>query len=421
MNRADQITPRRRLPLYILFGANAISMVGNVLTAIAIPWFVLQTTGSATQTGITAFFNVLPVAVAGLLGGNLIDRLGYKRTSVIADIASGATVALVPLLYFTVGLEFWQLMLLVFCGALLDAPGSTGRDALVPELAAMAGMPIERATSATQAIERGSRLISAPLAGLLIAALGPANVLWLDAATFFISAAMVGLLVAAPRIERTPKGSVSYWAEIVEGLGFIRRDALILAILATVMITNFLDAPYGAVILPVYANQFLGSAVDLGLIIAMNGGGALTGAIIFGAIGDRLPRRATFIWMFVFVGMRFWLLALMPPLGVLLLGTLIFSIGAGPLNPIIGAVEYERIPADMRGRVFGVVTAVAWLAMPIGMLLGGVLIEKFGVQLLLIILGICYLATTLTMLVNPAIREMDRRVVPEKLVADKPT
>ena len=112
---------RNRLPLLALFAANAISMVGNVLTAIAIPWFVLQTTGSATQTGITGFFSILPVIVAGLFGGTLIDRLGYRRTSISADLASGLTVALVPLLYFTVGLQFWQLMILVFLCALLDA------------------------------------------------------------------------------------------------------------------------------------------------------------------------------------------------------------------------------------------------------------------------------------------------------------
>src|SRR6266540_7286317 len=130
----QSITPTKKnlIPLYSLFIANAISLVGSVFSLIAIPWFVLQTTGSATQTGITGFFNVLPVVLAGFFGGTLVDRLGYKRTSIIADIASGITTALIPLLYFTIGFEFWQLMVLVFLGALLDTPGSTARSALVP-------------------------------------------------------------------------------------------------------------------------------------------------------------------------------------------------------------------------------------------------------------------------------------------------
>jgi MFS family permease len=97
---------------------------------------MLQTTGSAAQTGITGFFTILPVVVAGFFGGTLVDRMGYRRTSIVADLASGLTVALIPLLHFTIGLEFWQLMVLVFLGGLLDAPGSTARTALIPDLAA---------------------------------------------------------------------------------------------------------------------------------------------------------------------------------------------------------------------------------------------------------------------------------------------
>jgi MFS family permease len=93
--------PENNTPIISLLTANAISLVGNVLSAIAIPWFVLQTTGSATQTGITGIFTVLPVVLAGFLGGTLVDRLGYKRTSIIADLASGFTVALIPFPLFT--------------------------------------------------------------------------------------------------------------------------------------------------------------------------------------------------------------------------------------------------------------------------------------------------------------------------------
>lgn len=402
-----------RIPILALFTANAISMVGNVFAAIAIPWFVLQTTGSATQTGITGFFNVLPIVLAGLLGGALIDRIGYKSTSIIADLASGITVLLIPILYYTVGLPFWGLMVLVFLGALLDAPGSTARSALIPELAEMAGMPIERATSANQVIERSSRLVGAPLAGLFIATLGTANVLWLDGASFFISAIIVGVLIVAPRV-KLPEKAVSgkYFDELLDGFRFLTRDRLILAIVVTVMITNFLDAAFGNVVRPVYVNQVFGSALALGLIIAANGGGAVLGAVIFGWIGHRLPRRAVFVSMFMLTGFRFFVFALYPPLWVIILTTFIFSIGAGPLNPIIDSVEYERIPPNMRGRVFGAITAGAWAAMPLSILIAGVLTEKLGVQPVLIAIGIAYLATTIAMGIIPAMRGMDRKPAP---------
>jgi MFS family permease len=410
-NNNTKMIQKNSLPIISLFTANAISLVGNMLSAIAIPWFVLQTTGSATQTGITGFFTVLPVVLAGFFGGTLVDRLGYKRTSIIADIASGVTTALIPLLYFTIGLEFWQLMVLVFLGALLDTPGSTARSALVPELAELARMPIERATSLIHIIERGARLVGAPLGGLLIALMGTENVLWLDAASFFISAGIVAVTIQVhqpvPQEEKKPGGN--YFSELREGLRFIYNDKLMLAIVIMVMATNFLDAVFGGVVQPVYVKQVYGEALDLGLLIAANGGGAVIGALIFSAVGPRLPRHRVFVFGFVLTSLKFFLYAIYPPLWVALVFVAIFSMGAGPLNPIIGAVEYERVPKNMRGRVGGAIGAGAWSAMPLGMLIGGVLTEQVGVQAMLLGLGVIYLITTLSMAFIPAMKEMNRR------------
>ena len=399
------------IPLYSLFVANAISLVGNVFTLIAIPWFVLQTTGSATKTGITGFFTILPVVLAGFLGGTIVDRLGYKRTSIISDLASGITVALVPILYFTIGLEFWQLMILVFFGALLDTPGGTARAALLPELAEQAGMPIERVTSLTHVIERGARFVGAPLAGLLISIMGTASVLWLDAATFFVSAAIVWILVPGIKLHHEAETrSGKYFDELKEGLRFIAHDQLILSIVIMVMLTNFLDAIFGGVLQPVYVKQVYDDAVSLGLLISANGGGAVIGGLIFAAIGHRLPRHATFVGAFLLTGMRFWVYALYPPIWILVIVTLVCSIGAGPLNPIIGAIEFERIPSHMRGRVFGAITAGAWIAMPLGMLLGGILTERLGTFVMMIGMAIAYFITTGSMAFIPAMKEMNRKV-----------
>jgi len=81
-------------------------MVGNTFAALAIPWFVLQTTGSASKTGITGFFTILPVVLAGFLGGALVDRLGYKRSSILADVASCIPVALIPCCTSPLGSSF---------------------------------------------------------------------------------------------------------------------------------------------------------------------------------------------------------------------------------------------------------------------------------------------------------------------------
>lgn len=404
----------KRLPIISLFIANAISLAGNVLAMIAIPWFVLQTTGSAARTGITGFFTILPVVIAGFLGGTLIDRMGYRRTSIVADIASGVTVALIPLLHFTVGLEFWQLMVLVFLGSLLDAPGSTARDAMIPDLAEQAGMPLERATSLAHVVERGARLAGAPLAGLLITVMSTASVLWLDAASFAISAVLVAaaVRVGSPR----PRGETStrYFDEVLDGLKFMQVHKVVLSMIIIVMVTNFLDAAFGGVLLPVYMNTVYGNALRLGLFVGVMSGGSVVGGLIYGAIGHRLPRFATFVGMFVLVSLYAWAFALFLPFPWILVSAALAGLGAGPLNPIIGTVILERVPSDMRGRVLGTIQAGAWLTMPLGVLLAGVLTEWLGLQPLLLALAVTYLAATLSMLFIPALRDLNRRPAPEQ-------
>lgn len=415
-----ETAPRNRAPILALFVANAISMIGNVFAAISIPWFVLQTTGSAVQTGITGFFTILPVVVAAFFGGSLVDRLGYKRTSIIADVTSGIAIAIIPLLYFTIGLQFWQLLALVFLGNLLDAPGNTARAALVPDLANLARMRMERASATTQAIERGSRLIGAPLVGVLIAIIGPSSVLWIDAGTFLFSAALVAIVVPRLSVTASAEKPKRYFDGLLDGAKFIWNDRLLRAIIFAVMVTNFLDAPSSAVILPVFAKEQFGSSVDLGFMFAAVGGGAVLGAILFGAIGHKFPRRATFIIMFIITGIRFWVLAAFPSLPVILITLVIVGFAAGPLNPIISTIAYERIPADMRGRVFGTITAGAYLAMPLGVLMAGFILEQIGILWSLLALGAAYLIATGSLAFDPALREMDRVSLPDstaKIVA----
>ena len=94
----------RRAPLYALYAADTISLSGNAVAQIAIPWYVLTTTGSATLTALVVFFNFLPIVLAAFFGGVVVDRLGFRATSVVADLASSAAVAAIPLLAATVGI-----------------------------------------------------------------------------------------------------------------------------------------------------------------------------------------------------------------------------------------------------------------------------------------------------------------------------
>jgi predicted MFS family arabinose efflux permease len=314
-------------------------------------------------------------------------------------------IAAIPLLYHTTGLAFRQLLLLVFGASLCNTPGDTARGALLPDLAEAAGAPLERVNAFAQAISRGTRLSGAPLAGLLIVSLGADAALWVDAATFLMSALIVLALVRSPRHHGSSSAD-RYVTRVAAGLRFIAGSRLILTLVIVVGVTNLLDAPL-AVVLPVYAERVFGSAAALGLMTAGMGAGSLAGAVLYGTIGPRLRRRSLFHGGFIASAFPLALLALMPALPVAVLLQTARGVSSAPLNPVLNTVFQERVPAELRGRVLGAITAIAWLTMPAGMLAGGVLIEQLGLRPLLLILGGAYLLTTVAMLCLPVLREMD--------------
>jgi len=378
------------------------------MAMVAIPWFVLVTTGSASKTGIIAFFTVLPTVLASFFGGTLVDRVGFRSMSVISDFASAVTMALIPLIHFVAGIEFYQLIILVFLGALLDAPGTTARRSILPDLAKPAAMKLERAASINESIQRGSSMAGAPLAGVLIALFSAPTVLWVNAASFVVSALLI--LFAVPKAVTTEEDEGEgdgYFAELAEGLRFIREDRLIRTVIIIVMITNSLDGPLFAVFMPVYASDVLDSSVALGVMIGVFGAFALMGALFFGAVGHRLPRRAMFVTGFLVLGAAMVTFALLPPLWVIVPVMAIAGFAAGPINPLMSTISYERIPEEMRGRVFGAATAGAFVAIPAGMLLGGYAVEWFGLGETLSAVAIAYVAVGIAIAINRELRTMD--------------
>ncbi|MEV0607204.1 MFS transporter [Polymorphospora rubra] len=416
-----QRTPDRRYrPLLGLVIGHAVSLTGNMLTIIALPLYVLAETGSAAATGLVAAFATAPMVIGGAFGGVVVDRIGYRRASVVADLVSGVTIAAVPLLDRTVGLPFWALLALVFATGLLDTPGQSARIALLPEAAAAAGVPIERAVALFEATSRGSRLVGAPVAGLLVAAFGALTVLALDAVTFVVSAAVVAVLVphglrpaAEPEPDTGPDADAvrpaGYWREFTDGVRFLLREPLLRLIVLMVLFTNLIDAAKGTVLLPVVADRELGGATAFGLLAGAMGGGALAGSLVFGAIGHRLPRRPTYVIAFLIAGGPPHLaLAAGLPLPTLLAITLVAGFAAGAINPMIGAIELERVPVNMRARVFGVIGAGCWAAMPLGSVGAGLAVNAFGTTATLVVSGCCYLLLSLMPLLGGPWRDMTR-------------
>ncbi|MFC8505343.1 MFS transporter [Streptomyces sp. NPDC057411] len=405
--------PPSRTPLATVLAANTISISGNSLTLIGVPWFALETTGSPGKAGLVAFFAAVPVIVSAICGGPVIDRIGRRRVSVASDLVCALALASIPLLNQAGLLRFWMLCALMGVTGLFHAPGETARSVLIPDLARHAGTPLSRAASLYDAVSRGARMAGAALAGLLVALIGADTVLYVDAATFGVSALLVlgglrGIPSAEPLRDAPPLSLATYRSDLRAGYSFLLHTPLLLGINLMVMVTNGLSQSWSAVLLPVHAREELGGAASIGLLVATFGGCALLGALLYGAVGQRFPRRPVLTLGFVLAGAPSAVVAAFtdttPPL---LVAMALGGLGAGVLNPILTTLFYETVPEELRSRVGGASTASVLLTTPLGGVAAGYLVERAGITTALLSYAALYFLATLSPLIFPSWRGMD--------------
>jgi MFS family permease len=401
----------RRTPLYGFLLAEAISLSGTRVSMIAIPWLVLTTTGSASQTGLVAFAELLPLVVVQALSGPLIDRLGARRVAITCDLLSMVVVGLIPLLHLADVLSFPALLALVALAGGLRGPADGAKDAFIPALTRHAEVPLERTTGLASAIERTASFAGAAMAGALVAFLGPANALIVDALSFGICAAVFAWSTSAMRakaVDERPAGT-TYVQELREGWTFLRKDPVLLSMSGMVAVTNLLDIAFSAVLLPVWIRENGYSVGVLGAYFATWAAASAIGSVVAAWAAQRLPRFHVYVWSFVITGIpRFLLLALGVPWWLVIASCLVGGFASGFLNPILGAVMFERIPEGFMGRVTTISGAMCWSLMPFGALLGGFMSDGFGITTALLVMGIAYLVATMAPLAIPSFRQFDK-------------
>lgn len=403
----------RRTPLVGWLTAEAISLTGTRVSMIAIPWLVLTTTGSATQTGLVAFAEMGPYVVAKAAAGPVIDRIGARSVSLAADTMSVAVVGAIPLLHHFDLLAFPMLMALVAVAGLLRGPGDGAKHALVPQIVEDAAVPMERATGLAGAVERLASTAGAAFAGVLVALIGPAQALLVDAVSFGLSALVLACTVRQPsRPAGIAEVDDGYFRQLREGWDFLRGDRVLVGIVVMVAITNLLDQAFAAVLVPVWAKESGGGAAAIGLLFATFSAAAVLGSVLAASMAHRLPRFRTYLIAFLLCGApRFVVLALDAPLPAVLSVAVVGGFASGFINPILGAVIFERIPAHLIGRVTSLNTALCWALIPFGGVLGGVLVASAGLAPALAVVGAGYFAATMLPALQPQWREMDRRTV----------
>lgn len=398
-----------KAPLYGLLAATIVGLVGRQLSVVALPWFVLTTTGSASKAGLVGFAVFLPGLIVGVLGGVLVDRFGYKFVSASADVVCAAATLLIPLLYSTVGLEFWQLLVLVFFSSLLDVPALTARRAMIPELASLAGISLDRVNALFESLNNLAMLIGAPVAGLLVAWLGARDVLWLDAGASALAALIVLVTVPASAFARTSFASSGYLADVMAGFRFIRRDPMLWPMAIFLAISNAIGVSMVGVVLPVYVRDAFGSVASLGVMLAAAGAGSVLGSSLYGMAAGRISRR--FLWhaLYLAAPLEFWIFLLNPSVAMIVAVFFVVGLVVGPANPIMVTIRHERSPAAIRGRVFSTYSAIAMAAQPLGILVAGYMIDGIGFEPSLFILAAVGQLLGFAAFLVPGFRQLDRR------------
>lgn len=410
--RPAPATPRR--PLIGWLTADIVSVTGTRVSMIALPLYVLMSTGSATQTGLVALAEMIPLVALKALSGPVIDRVGARSVAVACDLGSTLVVASVPLLHQAHRLPLGALLALVAVAGALRGPGDAAKNALAPQVAATADVPMERVTGLAATAERTASMAGAALAGVLVAAVGPVNALFVDAGSFVVSALIllwstVGLhaAIAADEHDADP---LAYVGQLKAGWDFLRRDRLLLGIAVMVALTNLLDQAWVTVLMPVWAVDSGRGATTLGLLFALFSGLSALGSLCAAVWGPRLPRYGIYLGGFLIAGLpRFLVLAFDSPFWAVLCLFAVGGFAAGFINPILSAIQFERIPPHLVGRISSLVTSMAWGLMPLGGVLGGLLVDGWGLTPALVVCGVGYFVVTMTPAFDRSWREMDRR------------
>ena len=411
-----------RRPLYGWLAAEGVSLVGTRVSMVALPFFVLTTTGSPEKTGLVALAEMLPLVVLKVLGGPVIDRIGARTVAISCDVASLAVVGAIPLLHQAGHLSFPAFLALVAVAGALRGPGDSAKYTMTPTLAATADVPLERVTGLSSTVERTASMLGAAIAGTLVAVIGPANALVVDAVSFGGSALLLAWAVpsrtrpvAGPGTDPAP-----YVEQLREGWRFLRQDAVLVGLTVMVALTNLIDLAWSAVLVPVWGLEH-GGAGAVGALFATFAGASALGSLVAAAYAERLPRYATYLVCFLVTGLpRFVVMALDTPLWGILAMAVVGGFASGFLNPILGAVLYERVPEQLLGRVSSLSSACCWALMPLGGLLGGFLVGGAGLGVALLACGTAYFVVTMLPAVDARWRGINREPRAEPALVSSP-
>jgi len=395
------------MPVLLLQAANLCSGLGNAMVTITLPWLVLERTGSSAFAGLVLAVSSLPPLLVAPFGGWLVDHIGRRAVSIGSDILSALSVTAFPIVAWLYGLSGPTILLLALLGALFDPAGYTARKALLTDTARAAGVDQQQLNGTHDGVFGVGWIAGPALGAWLIAGFGAVNAFWVAAALFLVSAVCITALrvpdLGQEARDRRGTTALSGWEGAVRGFVVLWQDQVLRTLTIAYLIIAAIYLPTESIVLAAHF-EALGDPASLGFVISMLAAGAALGAFGYGWLSARLSRPVLLRLTLIGSAVSILPMALLPPLPWLAIAGFFLGLCWGPFNPVITTLIQQRVPADEQGRVFSVQLSSFYAAPPLGMLLTGLAVERWGVADTYLALGVALAVTSIAACLSKALR-----------------
>ena len=349
-----------------------ISLTGTNMTTVALPWFVLATTGSTEKMGLVLACQTLPAFALGIPGGSVVAMLGSRRALVLGDAARAPLLAAVPVLSALGDLSFPTLLVLVTAIGVFSVPYAAAASSLLPEIVGEDEQEVSRAQASLQVAIQVTGIVGPVAAGALIPLIGAPRLLYLDAASYAISAFVVFAFVHAGRtvVANRRRGALA-------GVRHVFGDSLLGSIVAVAFAAHIgLAALFAS--LPALAFRHFHDARVAGLLFTCDAVGSVVGGLLAVRLSRRVRPMRLGIAGFAFMSAPLWLLTVGTSLPLAVPVMFLFGIG-GPLGVSpMSAILTTRAPIDIRPQVVAAFLSITSAGTPLGAAVTGYAIARAG-------------------------------------------
>lgn len=377
----------------LLFVGQLGSEIGNGAVQLALPWLVLQLTGSAFQLGLAYFFQFIPMLLFGLLGGVFVDRFDRRLTIVVVDVLRAGAFLSVGLIYYFGSLTVEYLYAVIFVEASLANFFNPARAALLPNLVKPDDL---RAANSLMEVSRHIGLLIAPPAGsLLVAFLGGAAVMLMDGVTFAVSAICVFFIDWRPTVQPVHEQAEDWRhatrivrTRMTEAFQVIAKTRLLQIAVLLGFSLNLIVAPI-QVLMPLFVRDIKHTdASYFGLLVAGLLAGLITGSLLAPAAARRIGLGTMTITGVLVLGVMIMVSSWPPGLWLPVGAMLIAGLCIGSLNVAQTTLLQESTTDEERGRVSAAYYTATLGVRPFAFLAMGALAEAVDIRWLFVFLGV---------------------------------